>query len=471
MPRLRGRVGAALVVELLDFIAGEVARPGPLLVELAHHGSDQTLERLLRREHLHHPAAALYLALGTLLHVVRAQALPVRRRERQIGRRVGLGLLCDVGGPGAALAQHVAGHVVHGGRRGRILGAEDRRHDAPDAALELARARLAHAVAHQVHGASLPRRALEDFLYGLDQALVGVGGHEPHAVGAAVADGAQKPEPRVVGLRVDDRDPEHPAPALLVTADGGDHGGRADASAAPAFDVGGVQPQVRRAQSAQIPAEKLGDACVQVLRYRADLVLRQPGYAELLGDALHLARGRARRVHLGHRRHHGAVDALVALDDVLGEEAACAKLGYAQCDVADARDQVALPVAVAAVSAAGSGMLSARLSIAAFVLSFEPVMSAIPDSKAKALSLQSRLNLLRLHQLSRRDRARHPQHLGDVLAGHARPHERHGLRLQRRVVMAPGPSGPPLVRCVALVQPLVQRPAAGVPQLAHRARH
>ncbi len=86
-------------------------------------------------------------------------------------------------------------------------------------------------------------------------------------------------------------------------------------------------------------------------RRHADLVLRQFGNAELLGDPLHLARRRARGVHLGDRRRHCAVDALVALDDVLGEEAAAAQLGYAKRDVADARREVAFAVAVAAVGA------------------------------------------------------------------------------------------------------------------------
>ena len=164
------------------------------------------------------------------------------------------------------------------------------------------------------------------------------------------------------------------------------NGRRADAAGAPALHVRGAEPQVRRARFAQIPPEQLG-------------------------DSLHFARRRARGAHLGHRRGHGAVGSLVALDDVLGEEAAAAQLGYAQRDVADARGQVALAVAVAAVGASGaqlvdlgvhhrvdrsftraiinslrlfepssnlgiiaySGMLSARLSIAAFVLSQNPL--------------------------------------------------------------------------------------------------
>ena len=43
------------------------------------------------------------------------------------------------------------------------------------AAPQLPGAGLAHAVAHQVHGASLPGRPLEDLAYGPDQAPVGIG--------------------------------------------------------------------------------------------------------------------------------------------------------------------------------------------------------------------------------------------------------------------------------------------------------
>ena len=149
----------------------------------------------------------------------------------------------------------------------------------------------------------------------------------------------------------------------------------------------------------------------------------------------------ARRVHLGHRRHHGAVDALVALDDVLGEEAAAFSLGM-RGDVAHARRQVAPAVAVAVAGAARAQPIGLGVhyradhvlgqapyefprlhrpvlepsaspparacflldsSIAALVLSFEPVMSAIPDSKARAASHQSHPSSLCLHQLSRRD--------------------------------------------------------------------
>lgn len=53
---------------------------------------------------------------------------------------------------------------------------------------------------------------------------------------------------------------------------------------------------------------------------------------------------------LGRGDHEGAVDALVALEHVLREEAAGAQLGDAQCQRADAGGETALPVTVAATA-------------------------------------------------------------------------------------------------------------------------
>ena len=65
--------------------------------------------------------------------------------------------------------------MVHGHGGGGVPGAEDRREDAAHAAPQLPGAGLAHAVAHQVHGASLPGRPLEDLAYGPDQVPMGIG--------------------------------------------------------------------------------------------------------------------------------------------------------------------------------------------------------------------------------------------------------------------------------------------------------
>ena len=69
----------------------------------------------------------------------------------------------------------------------------------------------------------------------------------------------------------------------------------------------------------------------------------------LLGYPLHLPGAGAGRVHLGHGRHERAVDALVALEDVLGQEAARPELGDSQVERAHACLEAAVPVAVPAV--------------------------------------------------------------------------------------------------------------------------
>lgn len=105
---------------------------------------------------LHHPRPALDLPVGALLHVVRAQAPPVRLGQVQIGQRVRLGLPGDAGGPGAALPEHLACKVVHGPDLVGVLGAEDRGHYPVHAALELPASGLPRAVAHGVDDAALP---------------------------------------------------------------------------------------------------------------------------------------------------------------------------------------------------------------------------------------------------------------------------------------------------------------------------
>ena len=62
--------------------------------------------------------------------------------------------------PRAAPLQHVARRVVHGRHGGGVAPAEHLRHDPAHAAPELPGAGLAHAVAHEVDRAALPRGAL-----------------------------------------------------------------------------------------------------------------------------------------------------------------------------------------------------------------------------------------------------------------------------------------------------------------------
>lgn len=271
------------------------------------------------------------------------------RREVEVGQRVGLGLLQHRRRPGAAPLQHVARRVVHGRHGGGVARAEHLRHDPAHAAPELPGAGLAHAVAHEVDRAALPRGALEDLAERPDEPRVGVRDDEPHARRPARADSPQEGEPRVAGLGVDHVDAQDAPPAARIAADGGDHGGGGDAPLAAALDVGRVEPDVGHRRAAERPCAQVLDVCVQARGDGAHLVLRESGDAHLLGHPLHLAGAGARGVHLGHGGHEGAVDALVALEHVLGEEAAGAQLGDAQRQRADAGGERPLAVAVSAV--------------------------------------------------------------------------------------------------------------------------
>lgn len=65
-------------------------------------------------------------------------------------------------------------------------------------------------------------------------------------------------------------------------------------------------------------------------------------------------------------------------------------------------------------------------------------------------------------------RAGYAEHLGEVPARHARPHQRDRPDPQRRAAVAPRSARLPLVRCVPLVEPLVESLPRGVPRLAGR---
>lgn len=247
--------------------------------------------------------------------------------------------------------------MVHGRHGGGVAPAEDLRDNPADAAPELPGAGLAHAVAHEVDGAALPRGALEDLAEGADEARVGVGDDEPHAHRPARADGPQEGEPRVVGLGVHHIDAQDAPPAARVAADGRHHGGGRHAPLAAAPDVGRVEPDVGHRGAVERPPAQLLDVGVQARGDGAHLLLGEPGDAHLLGHPLHLAGAGAGGVHLGHGGHEGAVGALVALEHVLREEAAGAELGDAQRQRADAGGEAALAVAVAAVRPAAAQLV------------------------------------------------------------------------------------------------------------------
>lgn len=226
------------------------------------------------------------------------------RREVEVDQRVGLHLLEDRRRPRAAPLQHVARRVVHRGDGGGVAPADHLRDDPAHAEPELPGAGLAHAVAHEVDCAALPRGALEDLAERADEARVGV---EPHAANA---------------------------------------GG---ASLAAALDVSRVEPDVGHRRAVERPCAELLDVGVQARRDGAHLVLGEPRNARLLGRPLHLAGARAGGMHLGDGGDKGAVHAPVTLDHVVREEAAGAELRDARRQRADSGGERPLAVAVSAV--------------------------------------------------------------------------------------------------------------------------
>ena len=346
-----------LVVEFVHLVLRKVARLLPRLVLLAHDGAGQAHERLDAWEHLHHPRPALYLAVGALLDVVRAQALPVRGREVEVGQGVRLGLLQDGGRPRAARLQHIDRDVVHGGHGRGVAPAEDGAENSADPPPELPRPRLAHAVAHEVDAAPLPGGALEDLAERADEPGVGVGDDELDARDAAVPDPAEEGEPGVVRLGVDDVDAEDAAPPARVAADRRDDRRGGHAALPATLHVGRVQPDIGHGRAVERPAAELLDIHVEGCRDGADLVLRQPRYPHFLGYPLHLPGAGAGGVHLGDGRDERAVDPLVALDHVLREEAAGPELGDAERERAHAGRETALPVSVPAVRPAAAELV------------------------------------------------------------------------------------------------------------------
>lgn len=198
-------------------------------------------------------------------------------------------------------------------------------------------------VALEVDDASLPAGARQGLGYGADEAGVRVAGDEAHAAEPASALPAQEGEPARMSLRVDGRDAEHAAHAVGPDADRGVDGRRLHAAAPPAFNVRGVEEQVRHLDNAQVAGRQLADLGVERPAPDADLVLREPLYAHLAGDSLHLLRRDTVRPRLRDGRGHRPVGARVALDYALGEVGAGPQLGYTQGDVADGGRIAAVP--------------------------------------------------------------------------------------------------------------------------------
>lgn len=91
-----------------------------------------------------------------------------------MGQGVGPCLPKDLGRLGTASPGHLACRAIRRPDLARVPGAEDRGHDPGDTTPELPACGLPHAVARQVHDASLPGRTPGRLPYGPLKSLVGV---------------------------------------------------------------------------------------------------------------------------------------------------------------------------------------------------------------------------------------------------------------------------------------------------------
>lgn len=171
----------------------------------------------------------------------------------------------------------------------------------------------------EVYDATLPAGARQALGDGAHEPGVGVADDEARAGEPAFAQPAQEPEPARMGLGVDGHDAEHAAHPVGADADGGDNRRGLHTAVHPALDVRGVQEQVREPGLPEVPGGQLRDPRVKRPAHRADLVLREPLYAHLPGDPLHLPRRDAVGPRFCDGRLGGAVRPRAPLDQAPGK--------------------------------------------------------------------------------------------------------------------------------------------------------
>ena len=271
--------------------------------------------------------------------------------EVQVRQRVGLGLPGHLGRLGAEPLDLLDGELAGLAREPGVALGENGLQDAEHGAPLLPGRRVAGGVAHQVHDAALPRGAREHLLDRAPEAPVGVAGDAYDPVDPARPQREKERPPAAVGLCVDGVEPEQAPVAARPGADSGHERGRLHAAGVPALDVSGVEPDVGVADVRQVAFLQVGDRVVERRAHPRHLAGAHAACAHGLRRAPRLPGGHAVGHHLGHGGDDRAVDARVALDQVLREVAAGAQLRDPQVDGADAGDEPALAVAVALVAA------------------------------------------------------------------------------------------------------------------------
>ena len=169
-------------------------------------------------------------------------------------------------------------------------------------------------VAHEVHPAALPRRALEHGADGLFQPAVRIRDSELHPVQPTGLQRPQERRPEPLVLTVTNIESEDfPAPV------GGDAESNHDRLGHhpvpdPGLAIGRIQEHIRVFQGREVPVAERTDFMVEILTDPGYLGLRNPGIrAEGLDQVIDLAGGNTVQVGLHHHRVQGLVHPAAAL--------------------------------------------------------------------------------------------------------------------------------------------------------------
>jgi hypothetical protein len=303
---------------------------------------DQPDQRGLVGEDADHVGAPADLAVEAFKRVRAAQLGPVLGREGVEGQDVLLGVLehrrdlrqrsLELRG---GLAEALAGVLTGGGAEDRT----DQRRQQPVLVL----ASMPEAVAEEVHGAALPRRAEDLGQRGL-QPGVGVTDRQLHADQAALDQRPEELAPERLGLGLADVQTDDLAASGLVHGVGDHHAlARHAATVADLLDLR-VHEHIRVA-ALQRPGTKRLHLLVQPGADARDLRARDP-QPETLDQLIDPAGRHAAHIRLLHDREQRLLGALARLQETR-EVAAPPQLRDLQLDLARPRVPPPSPIAVA----------------------------------------------------------------------------------------------------------------------------
>jgi hypothetical protein len=282
------------------------------------------------------------LAVEALERVGRADLAPVVDREGVEGQDVLLGALehgGDLGQLGRQRRDRLGEPVARLVERVGVEERADQRAQQP----VLIAAGMAEAVAQEVHGAALPRRA-EGLGDRVLQPLVSVGDDQLHADQAAGDQAPDELRPERLGLRLADVQADDLPPAGLVHAVGDDHALALHPATVTHLLHLGVEEQVQVA-ALQRPGAKRLDLLVQAGADAADLTAAD-AQPETLDELVHAAGRHPAHIGLLDHRQQRLFRALARLQEAR-EIRAPPDLGDLQLDRPGPRLPLARPIAIA----------------------------------------------------------------------------------------------------------------------------